>query len=95
MNTLTLPYHAKPAFKPALVLRFNQLMLFHSLLLLALSLLCGMGLETLNLEVPFLSWAFILFLPVAVSLSLLLKHRVRRRSLAWLFGLWMLLWLVI
>ncbi|QDZ90506.1 hypothetical protein D0436_08485 [Shewanella decolorationis] len=95
MNTLTLPCHAKPAFKPALVLRFNQLMLFHSLLLLALSLLCEMGLKSLGLEAPFLSWAFILFLPVAVSLSLLLKHRVSRRSLAWLFGLWMLLWLVI
>lgn len=94
MNTLTLPGPSIPAFKPALVLRFNQLMLFHSLLLLALSLLCEMGLKRLGLETPLLSWGVILYLPVAVSLSLLLKHSVSRRSLAWLFGLWMLLWLV-
>lgn len=94
MNTLTLPSPTSPVFKPALALRFNQLVIFHSLLLLALSLLCEMGLKRLGFEAPFLSWAFILYLPVAVSLSLLLKHRVSRRSLAWLFGLWMLLWLV-
>ncbi|MCT8871637.1 hypothetical protein [Shewanella xiamenensis] len=95
MNTLILPGPSIPAFKPALALRFNQLVIFHSLLLLALSLLCEMGLKRLGLEAPFLSWGVILYLPVAVSLSLLLKHRVSRRSLAWLFGLWMLLWLVI
>ncbi|ABI38510.1 conserved hypothetical protein [Shewanella sp. MR-4] len=94
MNTLTLPGPSIPAFKPALALRFNQLVIFHSLLLLALSLLCEMGLKRLGLEMPFLSWGVILYLPVAVSLSLLLKHSVSRRSLAWLFGLWMLLWLV-
>ncbi|MFG0457524.1 hypothetical protein [Shewanella mangrovisoli] len=94
MNTLSLPSPTSPVFKPTLALRFNQLVIFHSLLLLALSLLCEMGLKRLGFEAPLLSWAFILYLPVAVSLSLLLKHRVSRRSLAWLFGLWMLLWLV-
>ncbi|MDH1469850.1 hypothetical protein [Shewanella sp. GD03713] len=94
MNTLTLPSPSIPAFKPALALRFNQLVIFHSLLLLALSLLCEMGLKRLELEASFLYWGVILYLPVAVSLSLLLKHSVSRRSLAWLFGLWMLLWLV-
>ncbi len=94
MNTLTLPCPTQPVFKPALALRFNQLVIFHSLLLLALSLLCEMGLKRLGFEAPLLSWGVFLYLPVAVSLSLLLKHRVSRRSLAWLFGLWMLLWLV-
>ncbi|MCL1122358.1 hypothetical protein N7V09_15920 [Shewanella seohaensis] len=94
MNTLTLPGPSIPVFKPALTLRFNQLVIFHSLLLLALSLLCEMGLKRLGLETPLLSWGVILYFPVAVSLSLLLKHSVSRRSLAWLFGLWMLLWLV-
>ncbi|MFV0594251.1 hypothetical protein [Shewanella sp.] len=95
MNTLTLPSSANPTFKPPFALRFNQLMLFHSLLLLALSLLYELGFKKLNLETPFISWGFILFLPVAVSLSLLLDHKVSRRSLAWLFGLWMSLWLAI
>ncbi|MDH0448120.1 Uncharacterised protein [Shewanella putrefaciens] len=95
MNTLTLPGPSIPVVKPALTLRFNQLVIFHSLLLLALSLLCEMGLKRLELQVPLLSWGVILYLPVAVSLSLLLKHSISRRSLAWLFGLWMLLWLVI
>ncbi|PIW61262.1 hypothetical protein [Shewanella sp. CG12_big_fil_rev_8_21_14_0_65_47_15] len=95
MKTLTLPNPTTPAFKPTLVLRFNQLFIFHSLMLLALSLLCQIGLEKINLEAPMVYWSIIQFIPIAVSLSLLLNHRVSRRSLAWLFALWMLLWLVI
>lgn len=95
MQALIATLPIKSAFKPTFVLKFNQLVIFHSLMLLGLSLLCELGLKKLNLDTPMIPWSIILFMPAAVGLSLLLNHRVSRRSLAWLFALWMLLWLVI
>lgn len=95
MKTFTLPYPTNPVLKPKLALRLNQLVIFHSLMLLALSLLCQIGLEKINLKAPMVCWNIIQFIPIAVSLSLLQDHSVSRRSLAWLFALWMMLWLVI
>ncbi|MCL1091701.1 hypothetical protein L2744_19265 [Shewanella profunda] len=97
MKPLTKPFRKKVqntyAEKPSLVLRFNQLLIFHSLLLLAVSLLTRAWLGQLKLvDIP-LAWGFILIIPIAVSLSLLLRHQVTRHSLSSLFSVWMLLWI--
>lgn len=85
--------HNTHAEKTALVLRFNQLLIFHTLLLLAISLLTSSWLGQLNLiDIPLIGWV-ILLIPIAVSLSLLLRHQVTRHSLSSLFSVWMLLWI--
>jgi len=78
---------------PALILRFNQLLLFHSLMLLAISMLTSTWLGQMKIIAMPLAWGFMLVMPIAVSLSLLLKHQVTRHSLSSLFGVWMLLWI--
>lgn len=79
---------------PALILRFNQLLIFHSLMLLALSMLTSTWLGQMKIIDMPLAWGFILVIPVAVSLSLLLSHQITRHSLSSLFGVWMLLWVM-
>lgn len=79
---------------PAFIMRFNQLVLFHSLMLLALSLLATSWLEQLHLiDHPWI-WGLVILMPIAVSLSLLFSHQVNRYSLSGLFGVWMLLWIL-
>lgn len=79
---------------PALILRFNQLLIFHSLMLLALSMLTSTRLGQMKIIDMPLAWGFILVIPIAVSLSLLLSHQITRHSLSSLFGVWMLLWVM-
>ncbi|MCU7973726.1 hypothetical protein L5M43_00390 [Shewanella sp. SW36] len=79
---------------PALILRFNQLLIFHSLMLLAISMLTSTWLGQMKIIDMPLAWGFILVIPIAVSLSLLLSHQITRHSLSSLFGVWMLLWVM-
>ena len=78
---------------PALILRFNQFLLFHSLMLLAISMLTSTWLGQMKIIAMPLAWGFMLLMPIAVSVSLVLKHQVTRYSLSSLFGVWMLLWI--
>lgn len=79
---------------PALILRFNQLLIFHSLMLLAISMITSTWLGQMKIIDMPLAWGFILVIPIAVSLSLLLSHQITRHSLSSLFGVWMLLWVM-
>ncbi|MFA7312769.1 MAG: hypothetical protein WC024_13225 [Shewanella sp.] len=79
---------------PALILRFNQLLIFHSLMLLAISMLTSTWLGQMKIIAMPLAWGFILVIPIAVSLSLLLSHQITRHSLSSLFSVWMLLWVM-
>ncbi|MGI2094794.1 hypothetical protein ACRN96_19715 [Shewanella oncorhynchi] len=79
---------------PALILRFNKLLIFHSLMLLAISMLTSTWLGQMKIIDMPLAWGFILVIPIAVSLSLLLSHQITRHSLSSLFGVWMLLWVM-
>lgn len=79
---------------PALILRFNQLLIFHSLMLLAVSMLTSTWLGQMKIIDMPLAWGFILVIPIAVSVSLLLSHQITRHSLSSLFGVWMLLWVM-
>lgn len=79
---------------PALILRFNQLLIFHSLMLLAISMLTSTWLGQMKIIDMPLAWGFILVIPIAVSVSLLLSHQITRHSLSSLFGVWMLLWVM-
>lgn len=79
---------------PALILRFNQLLIFHSLMLLAISMLTSTWLGQMKIIDMPLAWGFILIIPIAVSVSLLLSHQITRHSLSSLFGVWMLLWVM-
>lgn len=79
---------------PVLILRFNQLLIFHSLMLLAISMLTSTWLGQMKIIDMPLTWGFILVIPIAVSLSLLLSHQITRHSLSSLFGVWMLLWVM-
>lgn len=92
MRQFTIHAREKMTFSPALTLRFNQLLLFYSLMLLAINLLANRWFGQVNIiDLP-LAWGLMLLLPIAVSLSLLLRHQVTRYSLSYLFGVWMLLW---
>ncbi|GCF91469.1 MULTISPECIES: hypothetical protein [Shewanella] len=82
------------AITPALILRFNQLLIFHSLMLLAISMLTSTWLGQMKIIDMPLAWGFILVIPIAVSVSLLLSHQITRHSLSSLFGVWMLLWVM-
>lgn len=69
--------------------KFNQWLLFHSLLLLALCLLLRTWMPLS--QVWILSLASVL--PLSVFASMLLPYRVNRYSLSALFCIWMLLWM--
>ncbi|MGI2098011.1 hypothetical protein [Shewanella glacialipiscicola] len=94
MRQFTIHAREKMTFSPALTLRFNQLLLFYSLMLLAIGLLTHRWFAQVNIiDLP-LAWGLMLLLPIAVSLSLLLSHQVTRYSLNYLFGVWILLWVL-
>ncbi|MGI2066063.1 hypothetical protein [Shewanella sp. MF08487] len=93
MKQLAIYTQERMMFNPALTLRFNQLLLFYSLMLLAIGLLTHRWFAQVNIiDLP-LAWGLMLLLPIAVSLSLLLSHQVTRYSLNYLLGMWMLLWI--
>lgn len=69
--------------------KFNQWLLFHILLLLALGLLLR---TWMPLPQPWLL-SLASLLPLSVFASMLLPYRVNRYSLSALFCIWMLLWI--
>jgi hypothetical protein len=63
-------------------------------MLLAISMLTSTWLGQMKIIAMPLAWGFILVIPIAVSLSLLLSHQITRHSLSSLFSVWMLLWVM-
>ncbi|GIU09433.1 hypothetical protein [Shewanella morhuae] len=94
MRQFAIHAREKITCSPTLTLRFNQLLLFHSLMLLAVSLFASRWFGQVSIiDLP-LAWGLMLLLPIVLVLSLLLRHQVTRYSLNYLFGVWMLLWVL-